>query len=380
MKYRVLIIFLVMAIFSALLVGCNNDETPNDDKKPEEPTEEYVELTVDEYFEKTTGFSSIADYMVAKGYDATFEMSSGDSLIKCDASLDISQSDDALLDIKFSSSELKEGQSSERKLNLYLGGKKLYMEKSADGVTQRDSMTIDNNISNIVTDLLGGDADAIIEYIISQLISEFSNENFIIDLDISAVSGLITQFKDYLKISFCEGSAYDNYILSLDYDGGEQIDGKDIDPFALKVDYNVKAKRICLLTAEFTSEERDFELTLTERTASSPYLDAPSNKSEFVGTILDQFEELYNNRSVTYDSFLGEWSDGENSLSVTAQSLKLTMSTGEFNLIFVDELFNYITARCGEDIYVLHLKGEGELEVILPDDSTITLVKNSETL
>ncbi len=349
-----LAMLLLLSVF--LFAACgeknnNGSDDPIGDKKV------FNELTNAEFAVKSEEFLTITNYLSMIGAD--FSLNNGD--VSVSASLDLSVVNDIMLAL-----DIELG---DKGLAVFLGGAKLYVSVGEKGSEQKDSMSFDNNLTNIMKDIGKGDTYIeLLSYLTADIGSLLVGEDF--DMNNLNTDGIENIIKNS-TVLYYDGEKTDEYMIlaNVDYDGKTYESEL---PGTVDVRFSVNGGCITSLSGNAELDGKKTAVSFKRRTVSSLPLEEPENPTSYNGTVLDRFEELYTYRNLTFDDFKGEWLSVDYTLNI-GDEIKLVSESGELVLVYESQLSNCLVLTAGEDVYVLRLNGD--LELHFPDGMTLILEK-----
>lgn len=340
-----LVFALTMSILLAAGCNCGGDYTP-----ASPVTDPYVQIGYSEFCDRAEELLVVENYLRLVGFESNYvDHKRGTSL---SAVIDMSVSSDVRLDVRYSDPS--------GKLRLSLGDGRLSVALSKGGSDKKDSMGVKNTLGELTSELdKVGEGTSPVEYLVAMLKDELSVSGSLIDADeAEKILGKCT-FK------YCEGEDKDEYMIC--HETAEAYaDGYDV-----YISFEASDGCIGSLDGFVIREGGKVEFSFKRRTASAP-VELPDEVYE--GELLDDFEELYENKAVTEKDFFGEWKCEGYTLVIGSDGGKLTSPNGETELTLDGVMSNYLTLLSDDDVYIAHLT-DGDLELYLPDDEILILKK-----
>ncbi len=348
-------ILLIIALFTAMLavtlVGCGNNK--NDTPPAEE--KEFLAIGYEEFAAKSEEFLTVTNYMALLGADLSYSDAFTKTSLK--ASLDMSMPEDVALGV-----ELSIGRN---ELKVHLGEGRLYVNVTHDGKNQKDSTKFNNDLADIIDELRGGNNGLIaaLEYLVATVKEAFGAEgDNLVDVNLK---GMLRE----CTFLYRQDERVDEYKILANH----SYDGKLYEsslPFGVFVEFKVGSGCIISLNGTIERENGNSEIRFERRTNSSPRIELPSE--EYAGDLLDGFEELYSNRAITMNDFMGEWTC-EGVTLVIGNKIMLIASDGEVELSVDNITCNYLTLVSGDEVYIARL-ADG-LELTMPSGEKFVLSK-----
>lgn len=351
MKFKFTLLIASLMIISIAALGCQKEKTPPD--VPDDPSENtFSVLEYDDFKAEAFTFLTITNYMSLIGADLTY--SDNSKMVK--ASLDMATPEDVMLYVDY--------EKDKSKFEIHLGGGRLYCSVDSDGSVKKDSMKFDNSLDKIMKELRGGGeglTDAF-EFLFSGLMEEIGASDMTLDTE------AIENFLSKCTILY-RGGDVDEYRIYANCGDGDKVYESSLAE-KVCIEFKVNGECIIDLDGSILRGSNEIKFTFDRRTNSSPMIILP--EEEYEGDLLDDFEELYNNRNVTMKDFSGEWSNEQVTLLI-GEEIKLIGSDGEIVLTVDTIISNYLTLVSDDEVYVAHLTGD--LELIMPDGETLILKK-----
>lgn len=358
-RFTALLAAVILLIFSVIMVGCNDNNKPNDPVDPPEgPTKEFVELTFSDFHTKSEEFLTITNYMSLLGVDFEYSDSFYNNSLK--ASLDMSLPENLMLGVEYAKGD--------DCLKVHLGNGRLYAFVSRGDVEKKDSMKLNNNLTELMSELKKGSEGltGAFEYLFASLKDEMGESGSFFDKD------SIEKTLEKCTFLYYGDERMDEYKILANHSFEDNYYKSSV-PYDVFVEFKVSSGCIISLNGTIQRDNGKTEFSFERRSYASDPIELPTEV--YSGDLLDDFEELYLYRAVTIKDFIGEWT-GDGYTLIIGDSVKLVTPDGEVELTIDNLTANYLTLVTQEAVYIAHLTDK--IELILPNSDEAVILNKVE--